>query len=86
MDHCYAKKDANPSKTTSFSISVFGFVTLILCESLGIVSKNFSISLNCEEFIDSKKSTSSFLVTSEVDQASSSVKILRGKWVEGKIS
>ena len=31
MDQGYAKKLANPSKITSLSTSVFGFVTLILC-------------------------------------------------------
>jgi hypothetical protein len=29
MDHSYAKKLANPSKTTSLSTSVFGFFTLM---------------------------------------------------------
>ena len=67
MDHPYAKKLANPSRTTSLSTSVFGFLTLMVCESLGIVSKNFSMSLNWDEFIDSKNSLSSFLVTLELE-------------------
>jgi hypothetical protein len=32
MDHSYAKKLANPSKTTSLSTFVFGFVICILCD------------------------------------------------------
>ena len=38
------------SNSTSDSTSVLGFFTFIVCESLGIVSKNFSICLNCLVF------------------------------------
>ena len=72
MDQGYAKKDANPSRTTSLSTLVFGFVTEILCESLGIVSKNFSISLNWDEFICSKNSFNPLLELSMSYYGSSS--------------
>jgi hypothetical protein len=42
----YAKKDARPSRTTSFSTPVFGFVTFNVCDSFGIVEKNFSTFAN----------------------------------------
>ena len=41
MSECYAKKDARPSITISLSTPVFGFFTVIVWESFGIVSKNF---------------------------------------------
>ena len=43
MYHRYPKKDANPSNTTSLVTLVLGLVTSIVCLSLGIDSKNFSI-------------------------------------------
>ncbi len=74
MSHTYAKKAVRPSSTTSLSTPVFGFVTFTVCESFGIVSKNFSICLNCAELSCSKNSLSSFLVQSEAVQDSSSLK------------
>ena len=76
MDHCYPKKDAKPSSTTSLSTFVFGFFTFIVCDNLGIDVKNSSIFLNCCEFIDSRNSVISFLVQSPATHTSSSVYIL----------
>ena len=44
--HPYPKKLDNPSSTTSFSTFVLGFLTFTVWDSLGMVSKNFSMSLN----------------------------------------
>ena len=73
--HTYAKKSDNPSRTTGLSTPVFGFFTVIVCESFGIVAKKVSISLNCFELKDSINSFNSFLVQSFADQDSSSLKI-----------
>ena len=44
---------------------MFGFSTSISCDSLGIVSKNFSTSLNCIEFKLSTKSSNNFVESSK---------------------
>ena len=46
VDHGYAKKLERPSSTIVLFSLVFGLTTSTVCESLGIVSKNFSICLN----------------------------------------
>ena len=61
MRHTHPKKAAKPSRTTSLSTPVLGFVTVIICESLGIVSKKFSTCLNCFELNCSRNSANSFL-------------------------
>ena len=43
MSHNQPKKLVNPSNVTSLSTFVFGLVTLIVCASFGIVSKNVSV-------------------------------------------
>ena len=75
MSHTYSKKDDNPSKTISLFTFVSGFVTLTVWDNLGMVSKKFSISLNCFEFNWSKNSTISFFVQSADVQDSSSLYI-----------
>ena len=46
MEKGYPKKDASPSSVTSLTTFVLGFVTLSLCDNLGIVSKKSWTYLN----------------------------------------
>ena len=64
MQKGYSKKLCIPSSTISLSTSVFGLTTLIVCFSLGIVSKNSCTFSNCSVVICSIKSCSSFLLIS----------------------
>ena len=71
MSHNQPKKLVKPSNVTSLSTFVFGLVTLIVCASFGIVSKNVSISLNCCAVKVSIQSFNSFAVQSAAAQLSS---------------
>ena len=74
MSHGYSKKDDNPSKTILLLTLVLGLTISKVCFNFGIVSKNFSIFLNCLELSCSRKVFSSFFVQSEAANDSSGLK------------